>query len=69
MKRFLTPNIDRIGRWIRLAYAVLLLVLAIVIFKHHRVGAIVLFCFSAFALFEAARGWCLVRACGIKTKY
>ena len=21
-----------------------------------------------FALFEAARGWCLARACGIKTK-
>jgi len=23
---------------------------------------------GAFALYEAARGWCLMRACGIKTK-
>ena len=25
--------------------------------------------FGAFALFEAVRGWCVVRACGIKTKW
>ena len=24
--------------------------------------------FGVFALYEAARGWCLLRACGIKTK-
>lgn len=22
-----------------------------------------------FAIFEAVRGWCIVRACGIRTKY
>jgi hypothetical protein len=28
-----------------------------------------LFVFAAFAFYEALRGWCVMRACGVKTKY
>ncbi len=30
--------------------------------------ALVLVGLGLFAIFQAARGWCLLRACGIKTK-
>lgn len=30
---------------------------------------LVLLVSAAFVLFEALRGWCVLRACGIKTKY
>jgi hypothetical protein len=30
---------------------------------------IVLFLGGAFCIFEALRGWCALRACGIKTKF
>jgi hypothetical protein len=31
--------------------------------------SLVLFAGGAFVLFEALRGWCAIRACGIKTKF
>jgi hypothetical protein len=31
-------------------------------------ASIALLALAAFVLFEAARGWCFLRACGIKTR-
>jgi hypothetical protein len=31
--------------------------------------AILLFIGGGFVWFEAARGWCMMRACGVKTKW
>lgn len=32
-------------------------------------SAILLFLTAVFVWFEAVRGWCLMRACGVKTKW
>jgi hypothetical protein len=69
MKQFFAPNINRGGRWWRVLFALILTGTGVALLQNHRVAAIFLFAFAAFALFEAARGWCIVRACGIKTKY
>ena len=69
MRRFFAPNIGRLGRGLRAAYGLILLVAGIWFLKSHPTASIVLFCFAAFAFYEALRGWCLLRACGVKTKY
>ncbi len=68
MKRFLTPNITRAGRILRAAIAIMLLIGGIIAVRELAWLGVVLFVCSAFVFFEAARGWCLVRACGIKTR-
>jgi hypothetical protein len=69
MKKLFAPNINRAGRWWRVLFALLLVGTGAALLAKHRVAAIFLFGFAAFALFEAARGWCIMRACGVKTKY
>jgi uncharacterized membrane protein YhhN len=69
VKQFFAPNISRSGRWWRVLFALVLAATGVALLSNHRAGALFLFGFAAFALFEAARGWCIVRACGIKTKY
>ena len=67
---FWTPNIDRRGRIIR---AVMTLVLCAAARIAHRAGAewlALVFAISALVgLIEAARGWCVLRACKIKTRF
>jgi Protein of unknown function (DUF2892) len=70
MKKLFSPNIGNQGRLIRGLLALLLLVGAGFGF----VGGspwlgLVLLAAGVFALFESLRGWCALRACGIKTKY
>jgi hypothetical protein len=68
MKQFLTPNIDRRGRIARAIYgAVLLIVGGVAVFYVWWAGALLIVA-GAFGLYEAKRGWCLMRACGIKTR-
>jgi hypothetical protein len=66
---FMSPNIDSTGRRVRAGIGSVLLVLAAVLFF---VGWGWLCLLPAlggvFALFEASRGWCVARACGIKTR-
>ncbi|HEV7869216.1 MAG TPA: YgaP-like transmembrane domain [Chthoniobacteraceae bacterium] len=67
--KFFTPNIAVRGRLVRAIGGFVFLVGALLIFPHSRVAAVA-FCFAAgFMLFEAARGWCVARACGIKTPF
>jgi hypothetical protein len=69
MKKFFTPNITRAGRIARAIFAALLLVGGILAVVNEIVWlGVLLFLASAFVFFEAARGWFVMRACGIKTK-
>ena len=68
MKRFFSPNIDGRGRLVRgLVGLALLIGAAFSICESVWLGAL-LAAIGAFGIFEALRGWCLARACGIKTK-
>ena len=66
---FLRPNIDSKGRLIRAAGALAMGLGAALTWPHSRAAGIVLAASSAFVAFEAARGWCVARACGVKTKF
>jgi hypothetical protein len=68
MKRFFSRNIDRKGRIVRGAIAAALFIGAWFAFSQSLLMGIVLTAWAVFTLFEALRGWCVVRACGIKTK-
>ncbi len=68
MKRFFSPNIDRAGRVVRGVISVALFIGAWFAFGVSLLLGIVLAAWAIFTLFEALRGWCLVRSCGIKTK-
>jgi hypothetical protein len=68
MTKFFAPNIDNRGRLARGIIGVVLLVGGLVsLFSIWWLGLILLVS-AAFVLFEAIRGWCGLRACGIKTK-
>jgi hypothetical protein len=68
MKRFFAQNIDGKGRVVRALWGVALLIGAWFARHVSSLLVIVLVAGAALAFFEALRGWCLVRACGIKTK-
>lgn len=68
MKKFFSPNIDDRGRLLRAITAMLLFLVAILLVRHVRWLALTVALSAIFVLFEAWRGWCALRACGIKTK-
>ena len=68
MKTFFRPNITRLGRLVRALLAVALIVSGLVAVQRVTWLGVLLFVAAAFVFFEAARGWCVMRACGIKTK-
>ncbi len=68
MKHWLRPNISRGGRLLRALLAVLLLAGAWFVWPSSKTCAILLAALGVFVLFEALRGWCALRACGIKTR-
>jgi hypothetical protein len=68
MKKFLSPNIDSRGRIWRGVIALLFLSGSGLVWTHSRWLAFLLLVSAVFVAFEALRGWCALRACGIKTK-
>jgi hypothetical protein len=68
MKKFFAPNIIRAGRIARLIYGVIMLVACVIAFPKLWWLGVFFLASALFAFFEAARGWCVLRACGIKTK-
>jgi hypothetical protein len=68
MKKFFRPNISRNGRIVRALISVALLLAGILATGMH--WAVRASCVGAglFVTFEAMRGWCALRACGIKTR-
>jgi hypothetical protein len=63
------PNISRAGRLIRLGIAFMLAGGGFLLLETAKWAAVILFLSAAFVLFEALRGWCVMRACGIKTRF
>lgn len=68
MKTFMPRNIDNRGRLVRGIFALALLVGAgFGLTVSWWLGGLLL-ASAMFVAFEALRGWCALRACGIKTK-
>ena len=68
MKRFFSPNINHRGRIARGVIGCLCLIAGIIIVDYNLGIGLVFVVAGLFAMFEAVRGWCVARACGIKTK-
>ena len=68
MRRFFAANIGPAGRIVRGLMGLALLGGAVLSFQQSVWLALLLAAAGVFGLFEALRGWCLMRACGIKTK-
>jgi len=68
MASFFRPNLDRHGRMARGVVGALCLIAGIIVCDYSLWG-LVLVVPGLFAIFEALSRWCLLRACGIKTKF
>jgi hypothetical protein len=68
MKPFFPANIGRKGRLVRGLGAVGLFTGAWFALDFSTWLGLLLFASGGFVLFEALRGWCALRACGIKTR-
>lgn len=69
MSRFFKPNLDRHGRLARGVIGSLCLIAGIIVVDYVFWLGIVFVAAGLFAIFEAISKWCLMRACGIKTKF
>ncbi len=68
MRKFFAPNISRLGRIVRAVWGIALIIGGLLLWNHSGLICGLLVAFGVFALYEAFRGWCLLRACGLKTK-
>jgi hypothetical protein len=68
VSNFFRPNLKRNGRIARGVIGTLCLIAGIITVDYTLWLGLVLVAAGLFAIFESIRGWCLVRACGIKTK-
>jgi hypothetical protein len=68
MNRFFARNIDWRGRLVRGLGGLALLGVAVFCRTEWPWLAVALAMAGIFCLFEALRGWCLMRACGLKTR-
>ena len=62
-------NIDKTGRVARGGIGIIFLLAAGTLVPYSAPLALIFLLVGLFTLFEAARGWCAVRACGIKTPF
>ena len=62
-------NIDKGGRVARGGISIIFLLIAGVLVPYSAPLALIFGLTGLFTLFEALRGWCAVRACGIKTPF
>ena len=70
MSQFFRPNLKRQGRIARGVVGSLCLIAGIIFTTVDDLFWLGLIFVAAglFAIFESVRGWCLLRACGVKTK-
>lgn len=66
---FFRPNIKRSGRIARGVIGCICLISGIVVAGDFSLWGLALVAAGLFAIYEALSGWCLARACGIKTKF
>ena len=70
MRQFFAPNISGFGRWLRGVSSLACLAGAVYLYLHdQRALGLAFGAIGLFTLYEALRGWCVLRACGIKTKF
>jgi hypothetical protein len=69
MPKLFAPNIDNKGRIFRGILGTALLIGGLIAVFYVWWLGLILLVSAAFTLFEAIRGWCGLRACGIKTKF
>lgn len=69
MSRFFRPNLDYRGRMARGVIGALCLVAGIIVAGDYSLWGLILVAAGLFAILETIFGWCIVRACGIKTKF
>jgi hypothetical protein len=68
VSQFFQPNIKRQGRIARGVIGSLCLIAGIILVDFLLWLGLLFVAAGLFAIYEAVRGWCLARACGIKTK-
>lgn len=68
MARFFDRNISFQGRIARGITGTIILIAGIISADFTLWAAIPLVVIGLFCIFEAVRGWCFLRACGIRTK-
>lgn len=68
VERFFARNIATRGRVARAVWGLSLIAAGVVVHSRSRWACYGLAAGGAFSLFEAARGWCIMRACGVKTR-
>ncbi len=68
MSSFFRPNITRNGRRVRGVIGTVCLIAGIITVDFSLALGLVFVIAGLFAIFEAMRGWCVARACGIRTK-
>lgn len=69
VKHFFRPNINHRGRIARGVIGSLLLIAGIIVVDFQLAVGLVFVVSGLFAMVEAVLGWCVARACGIRTKY
>ena len=68
MNQFFRPNIKRQGRIARGVIGSVCLVAGIIVAGDISLWGLILVAAGLFAIYEALSGWCIARACGLKTK-
>jgi hypothetical protein len=68
VKHFFQRNIDNRGRLVRGIGSLFMAVGGVVAGQFALWAGIALVLVAGFVLFEAVRGWCVMRACGIRTR-
>ncbi len=69
MSRFFHRNLGYRGRMARGVIGALCLIAGIIVVDYVLWLGLIFVVSGLFAIFESIRGWCLVRACGIRTKF
>ena len=69
MSRFFKPNLNFRGRMARGVIGTLCLIVGIVLVDYRLWLGLIFVVAGLFALFEAVARWCVVRACGVKTRF
>jgi hypothetical protein len=69
VKKYFARNLDFRGRLVRGIAGALFVLGGIAMCGYSLWAAVALILAGGFMLFEAVRGWCVMRACGIKTKF
>jgi hypothetical protein len=68
VSRFFKPNLNFRGRMARGVIGTLCLIAGIVLVDYRLWLGLIFVVAGLFAIFEAVARWCLVRACGVRTR-